>query len=322
MELQRLMLVTGVFGASALAAGSVGGQSFPSKPIRIITAAAGGGVDFGARTIAQGIAEPLGQQVVVENRGGNAAIAAEQVAKSAPDGYTLLMYGSGFWLTPLLQDNVRYDPVRDFLPVALTNSAPTVLVVNPVEPVKSVRDLIALAKSQPGELTYETSGTGSSTHLAAELFKSMTGTNMRRINYKGSAQGLADLVTGEVHLGFSNASSAAPFIKSGRLRVLAIGDAERSVLVPGVPTIAESGVPGYESGSINAIFAPAKTPANIITRLNQEIVRVLAQPEVKERFLSRGAEAVGSTPEQLDQKIKAEIARMGKIIKEGGIRGE
>ena len=322
MILQRLMLMTGVFGTAILAAGSVAGQSFPSKPIRIFTAAVGGGVDFAARSVAQGITAPLGQQVVVENRGGSAAVSAEQVAKSAPDGHTLLMYGSGFWMTPLLQDNVRYDPVRDFLPVVLTSSAPNVLVVNPVLPVKSVRELIALAKSRPGELNYATSGTGSSGHLASELFKSMAGINIKRINYKGSAQGLTDLVSGEVQLGFSNAATTTPFLKSGRLRALAVGSAERSLLVPGVPTIAESGVPGYEAVSVIGLFAPAKTPANIIARLNQEVVRVLTQPDVKERFLSNGAEAMGGTPEHLDQKIKGEIARMGKVIKEGGIRGE
>ena len=322
MALHRGMFLIGALGAATLAAGSVAAQSFPAKPVRIITAAAGGGVDFAARIVAHGISAPLGQQVIVENRGGNAAIAAEQVAKSAPDGHTLLMYGSGFWLTPLLQDNVRYDPVRDFLPVVLTNTAPNVLVVNPVLPVKSVKDLIALAKARPGEINFATSGTGSSTHLASELFKSMTRINIKRINYKGSAQGLTDLVSGQVQLAFANASSATPYVKAGKLRMLAVGSAERSVLVPGVPTIAESGVPGYEAASINAIFAPAKTPSTVITRLNQEIVRVLAQPEVKERFLSNGVEAVGGTPEQLDQKIRAEIARMGKIIKEGGIRGE
>ena len=279
-------------------------------------------MDFAARLIAQGISAPLGQQVVVENRGGSAGVAAELVAKSPPDGHTLLMYGSGFWMTPLLQDNARYDPVRDFLPVALTSTAPNVLVINPVLPVKTVKDLIALAKARPGELNFATSGSGSSGHLAAELFKSMAGINIKRINYKGSAQGLTDLVSGEVQLGFSNASTTTPFLKSGRLRALAVGSPERSALVPGVPTIAESGVPGYEAVSVIGLFAPAKTPAAAIGRLNQEIVRVLVQPEVKERFLSNGAEAVGSTPEHLDQKVKGEIARMGKIIKEGNIRGE
>jgi tripartite-type tricarboxylate transporter receptor subunit TctC len=321
MALHRGVYLTGSL-AAVLVAGNVIAQGFPAKPIRIVTAAAGGGVDFAARIIAHGISAPLGQQVIVENRGGNAAIAAEQVVKASPDGHTLLMYGSGFWLAPLLQDNVRYDPVRDFLPVILTNTAPNVLVVNPVLPVKSVKELIALARAKPEQLNYGTSGTGSSTHLASELFMSMTRVKIKRINYKGAAQALTDLVSGEIQLAFANAASGMPFITSGKLRALAVGSAERSVLVPGVPTVAEAGVPGYEAASINAMFAPAKTPAAVITRLNQEVVRVLAQADVKERLLGNGVEAGGGSPEQLEQKINGEITRMGKIIKEGNIRGE
>jgi tripartite-type tricarboxylate transporter receptor subunit TctC len=305
-----------------LGADLVNSQNYPVKPVRIVTAAAGGGVDFAARLIAQGISAPLGQPVVVENRGGSGNIAAELVAKAPPDGYTVILYGSGFWLTPLMLDNAPYDVVRDFLPIVLTNRAPNILVVNPSLPVKSAKDLIALAKARPGELNYFTSGAGSSTHLAAELFKAMAGVNIMRINYKASAQGLTDLISGQVQVGFANAASATPHVKANRLRALAVGSVEPSALAPGLPTLAASGVPGYESASINALFAPAKTPAAIINRLNQEIVRVLNQPDTKERFFNTGAEAVGGSPEELGAKIKSEIGRMGKVIKDAGIRAE
>jgi tripartite-type tricarboxylate transporter receptor subunit TctC len=305
----------------ALSTHIVDAQNYPNKPIRIVTAGAGGGVDFAARLIAQGISPALGQPVVVENRGGSAIIAAEIVAKAPPDGHTLLLYGSGFWLTPLMQENVSYDAIRDFLPVVLTNRSPNILVVNPSLPVRSIKELIALAKARPGELNYFTSSIGSSTHLAAELFKAMAGVDIRRITYKGASQGLTDLISGEVQVGFANAASATPHVKARRLRALAVSTAEPSALAPGLPPISASGVPGYEAASINALFAPAKTPGSIVTRLNQEIVRVLNRSDVKEKFFNTGAEAMGGSPEELGAKIKSEIARMGKVIKSAGIRG-
>ena len=297
-------------------------QSYPNKPIRIVTAAAGGGVDFAARLISQGITAPLGEPVVIDNRGGSAVIAAEQVAKAPADGYTLLLYGSGFWLTPLMQDNTPYDAVRDFLPIVLTNRSPNILVVNPSLPAKSVKELIAIAKAHPGELNYFTNGAGTSTHLAAELFKAMAGVTIMRINYKSAVQGLTDLMSGQIQLAFANAASATPHVKSGKLRALGVGSAEPTALAPGLPTIASTGVPGYESSSVNALFAPARTPAPIINRLNQEIVRVLAQPDVKLKLFNTGAESVGSTPDELGAMVKSEIARMGKVIKDAGIRGD
>jgi tripartite-type tricarboxylate transporter receptor subunit TctC len=311
-----------IFALVLCFAGPVCAQNYPTKPIRIVTAAAGGGVDFATRLIATGITGPLGQPVVVDNRGGSAVIAAEQVAHAPADGYTLLLYGSGFWLTPLMRDDSPYDAVRDFVPIVLTNRSPNILVVNPALPVKSVRELIALAKAHPNQLNYFTNGAGTSTHLAAELFKAMAHVQIMRINYKSAVQGLTDLMSGQIQLAFANAASATPHVNSHKLRALAVGSAEPSTLAPGLPTIAASGVPGYESSSVNALFAPAKTPAAIITRLNQEINRVLALPESKEKFFNTGAESVGGTPEELGAMVKSEIARMGKVIRDANIKGD
>ena len=306
-------------GMMVLGAGMVFGQNYPNKPIRIVASAAGGSGDFAARLIAQGLSGALSQQVVVDNRGG--VIPGEIVSKAPPDGYTLLIDAASFWIGPLLQET-PYDPVKDFAPVTLTDSAPNVLVVNPSLPVKSVKELIALAKARPGELNYGSSSTGSSPHLAAELFNMMAGVKIVRVPFKGSGPAVISLLGGQVQLMFATAGSVAPHVKSGRLRALAVASLQPSALAPGLPTIAASGVPGYEAVAFEGMFVPAKTPVAIIDRLNQEIVRVLNRAEVKERFFNAGVETVGSTPEEFAAAIKSNVAKWGKLIKDAGIRDE
>ena len=293
-----------------------GGVHPISKPIRIVTGASGGSSDFTARLIAQGLTENLRQQVIVDNRGN---IDGELVAKAPPDGYTLLIDGASIWIGPLVQ-KTPYDPVRDFVPVTLAVSAPNVIVVHPSLPVKSVRELIALAKAQPGKLNYSSGGIGAASHLAAELFKSMAGVVIVNINYKGTGPALNALIAGEVQLMFANPAIASPHIKSERVRALAVTSLQPSPLMPDLPTVAAAGLPGFESVVIQGMFAPAGTPAALVNRLSREIVKVLNRPDVKERHFNTGVETVGSTPEELAAKIKSEMAKWGKVIKDAGIR--
>jgi tripartite-type tricarboxylate transporter receptor subunit TctC len=296
-------------------------QSYPTKPIRVVTSAPGGGNDFTARAIAYSISGSLGQPWVVDNRGGaGGAIAAELVARAPPDGYTLLVYASNIWIIPLLR-SVPYDPVKDLAPITWAARSPNTVVVHPSLPVKSLKELIALAKARPGQLMYGSAGTGATSHLSAELFKSMAKVDVLRVPYKANAPALNDLLSGQVQLMFSTASSVTPHVRSGRLRALAVTSAEPTALAPGLPTVAAAaGLPGYESISIYGVFAPAKTPEAIIRQLNQSIVAVLKQPDVREKFLNVGVETVGSTPEGFAAVIKADMARMSKVIKEAGIR--
>ena len=308
-------------GMMVLGADVASGQNYPVKPIRMLTAEPGGGLDVAARIIAQGLTGSLGKQVIVENHGAG-AFAAEIVAKAPPDGYSLLLYGSNVWIAPFLRDDVPWDPVKDFSPITLAVRSPNLVVVHPALPVKSVKELIALARARPGELNYASGSTGSSPHLAAELFKAMARVNIVRVPYRGNAFAYADLVRGQVQLVFPTAGSVAPYLKSGRLRALAVTTARRSELLPGLPTVAESGLPGYEAASIIGMFAPAATPAAIISRLNDEVVRVLKKPEVKDRFFNVGVEAVGSSPEEFAATVKSEMERLGKMLKDAGIRDE
>ncbi|MBI3937697.1 MAG: tripartite tricarboxylate transporter substrate binding protein [Betaproteobacteria bacterium] len=296
------------------------GQSYPNRPIRIVTSQAGGGSDVAARLIAQGLSTSMGQQVLVDNR-GVVAIAGQVVAKAPPDGYTLLLYASALWLTPYLRENVQYDPVKDFAPITLAVSQPSIVVAHPSLPVKSVKDLIALAKSRPGELNYASAQDGSPAHIAAELFNSMTGTRIVRITYKGSGPAFIDLIGGQVHLMFAPTGGVVPHVQAGRLRALAVTTTEPSPLFPGLPTVAAT-VPGYEATTPYGIFAPAGTPAPIINRLNQEIAQVLMSANVKERLLTLGVEPIGSSPSALAAKVKAEMIKWGKVIRQSGIRAE
>jgi tripartite-type tricarboxylate transporter receptor subunit TctC len=301
-------------------AGTTFGQNYPNKPIRMVTSETGGASDVVSRLIAPGLSENLGQPVIVDDRGTN--IAGDIVAKAPPDGYTLLLFGSALWTLPLIRKNMPYDAVTDFAPITLVASAPTILVVHPSVPVTSVRDLIALAKAKPGELNYAGGAVGSPNHIAGELFKAMAGVNFVRIPFRGSGTAVNALVGGHVQLSFSPATAAMPHVKAGRLRARAVTSAQPTAVAPGLPTIAASGLPGYESVGMYGVFAPAKTPAVVIDRLNQEIRRVLAKGDVKERFFNVGSDVVGNSPSEFAAMRKADIARVGKVVREAGIREE
>jgi len=318
--MMRVSLAVAGCAVSALAAAQdASTQGYPNKVVRIVTAEPGGGNELAARLISQGLTTSLGQQVIVESRGGGSgAIAMQTVAKAAPDGYTLLLFSSSLWVLPLMKD-VPWDTFRDFAPIVLAASAPNVLVVHPALPVKSVRELLALAKSKPGKLDYASGASGAAAHLSAELFKSLAGVNIVRITYKGTGPGLNALMGGEVQLMFPAAGAVVSHVKSGRLRALAVTSAKPSALAPGLPTIASAGLAGYEAVSNYGLFAPAKTPAAVIQLLNQEAARVLASAVTKERFYNAGVETVGSTPEEFAASIRADINRWRKVIKDAGI---
>ena len=299
--------------------GAAAADDFPNKPLRLVTSEGGGGNDVQARIIAQGLAAALGQQVVVDNR-PSGVVPGELVAKAAPNGYTLLFYNNALWIGPLLQ-STPYDPVRDFAPVTLVSRGPNVLVVNPTLPVKSVGELVALAKSKPGGLNYGSSGTGASNHLAAELFKSMAGVDIVRVNYKGAGPALTALIAGELQVMFPTAGSVAPYLSSGRVKALAVTSAEASPLAPGVPTVAAT-LPGYESIAICGLFAPVGTPRAVIERLREEIVKLVNRSDIKGKFASVGMEIGGGAPDELAAMVKSEMSRMGKVIKDAGIRDQ
>jgi tripartite-type tricarboxylate transporter receptor subunit TctC len=294
-------------------------DGYPAKVIRIVAPAVGGGSDVVGRLIAPGLSAALGQQVIIDNRG---AIASEIVAKSPPDGYTLLINGSPMWLLPVIRPSSSWEATRDFAPITLAVSSPSMLVVHPSVPVKNVKELIALAKKNPGKLNYAAGTLGAAPHLAGELFKTMAGVNIVRVPYKGSGPGLLGVMTGEVEFMFPGAASAWTYVKQNKLKGLAICSAKQSPLFPGLPTVSATGLPGYESISPQALVAPAKTPPAIVNRLNQEIVRVLNTPDIKERFANGGMEVVGNSPGEFAQAIKTDIARVRKLVKEAGIQSE
>lgn len=313
-----LFLAVIAVGAEGLSA-----QNYPVKPIRMVTSDPGGGLDFMARLIAPGLTANLGQPVIIENRGAaGGAIAGETVAKAPPDGYSLIFYGPPLWLLPLMRSNVPYDLLRDFLPITLAVRSPNLVVVHPSLAVKSVKELVALAKRRPGELNYGTSGTGSSPHLAAELFKVMAGVDIVRVNYKGAGAATTALLSGELQVLFPNAATVMPHVKAGRLRALAVTTSQPSKLAPGLPTVAASGLAGYESVTMFGILAPARTPEAIIKRLNHEIVQVLNRSDVKEKSFNAGAETVGSSPEEFAITLRSEMTKWGKVIKDAGMRDE
>ena len=313
----RLLALTALFAcAHALA------QEYPSKSIRLIVPfGAGGGTDIIARGIAQKLSEAWGQQVVIDNRpGANGTIGVDLAAKAPPDGHTLLLAGSGLWLMPFLRSQLPFDPARDFAPVTLAVSSPNVLVVHPSLPVKTVRDLITLAKAQPGKLNYSAGITGSSPHLAAELFKLMAGVDIVRIAYKSTTTAMSDMIAGQVHVSFANASNVASYIKAGRLRAVAVTSARPSPLMPGLPTVASAGLAAFESVAVYGLLAPARTPAATIARIQQETQRVVNTPAIQEKFFSAGVETVGSSPESFAALIRIDTEKTGKLIKDVGIR--
>jgi tripartite-type tricarboxylate transporter receptor subunit TctC len=307
-------------GAMAIGGGSVAcGESYPTRPIRLLTAGAAGGSDIAARVIAQGLSAKLGQPVVVDTRVGGVII-AEIAAKAAPDGYTLLVYSSGLWVVPLMQEKPTYDPLRDFTPITLVGSSPMVLVVHPSVPAKSVQELIALAKAKPGELNCATGPRGATPHLAAELFKFMAGIDMLQVAYRSVGAGVTDVLGGRIQMMFPNAGAVMAHIKAGRLRALGSGSARASVLAPGLSPIAESGLPGFEAVSTYGMVAPPKTPATLIRRLNEETVRVLQSADVRERLFNGSIEVIGTPPEGLMAQMKSDTATLGKVIKAARIR--
>ena len=300
--------------------GAVHAQEVPTRPVRIVTSAVGGTTDLVARLIAQGLTASLGQQVIVDNR-PTGIIPGEIVVKAPPDGYTLLFSGSSLWMMPLLQ-KVPFDPVKDLAPIALGSSTPNLVVVHPSVPATTVKDLIALAKAKPGALNYGSGATGASSHLGAELFKYMAGVNIVRIPYKGQGPAVLGLLGGEVQMSFATSASVAAHVKSGKLRALAIATAKPSALAPGLPTVAESGLPGYQSASNAGMFAPVRAPVRLITLLNREIVQALNKQEVKDLLFRDGTEVVGGSPQEFAMSIKTEMASLGKVIKAAGIRTE
>jgi len=314
-HIAHVLLAAPVFVLSG--AGSTWSQEYPTRPVRILTVGYGSNTDIATRVITQAIPADFGQRMVVENRG---IVAIDVASKAAPDGYTLLHYTNPLWLMPIFRADAKWDPLSDFVPITQTLESPNLLVIHPSLPAKTVKELIAFAKTRPGELNYASSSTGSGNHVAAELFKSLAGIKVVRVNYKSGGQAVQDVVAGQVHLMFPAAGSAMPYVRTGKLRVLAVTSAKRSPLTPGIPTLAESGLPAYESSSVAALMAPAGTPAAIVTRVNREFVRVLARPEIKERLLKAGIEAVGSTPEALGAMIRSEMARMDKVVKASGLR--
>jgi tripartite-type tricarboxylate transporter receptor subunit TctC len=295
---------------------------YPNKPLRLIVPfAPGGSTDIFARLIAERAQGPLGQPVVVENRAGAAGnIGAAEVVKSAPDGHTLLMATTGVMaINNALYKNMTYDAAKDLEPVLYVASITNVLIVPPDFPAKNVAELVALAKKDPGKLSFASSGAGASTHMSAELFKSMTGTDILHVPYKGSGPAMPDLMSGRVHMMFENAPGAVPHIKAGKLRALAQTGLKRSSALPDVPTIAESGVPGYESLSWSGIAVPAGTPKSIIEKLNRDLNTVLATPEMRQKLAEQGAETIGGAPEVFARHIGAEREKWSRVIRTANI---
>lgn len=313
--------------ALALPAGTGSAQTtgFPDKPLRFIVGfTPGGPSDIIARALGQKLADLWAQQVVIENRpgaGGN--IAAEIAAKSAPDGYTWLLGNNSILATNRsLYAKLAYDPVRDFAPVALVAIQPNILVVNPGVPAGSVKELIALAKAKPGELNYASSGSGAAAHLAGELFKTMAGVDMVHVPYKGAQPALTDVIAGQAQLMFATSASVIPYIKAGRLRALAVTTAQRSGVVPELPTLSEAGVPGFEAITWHGVVVPAATPAPLVGRLNADIVKVLGMRDLRERLESLGAEITTGTPRDFADYIAREIPKWAKVVKDSGARAE
>jgi tripartite-type tricarboxylate transporter receptor subunit TctC len=308
----------------AVSAGSAFAQDYPLRPVRVIVPfEVGGTLDAIARHLTPKLSEAWAQQVIVENRagaGGN--IGAQAAARSKPDGYTLFVNTPAFAVNVSLQKDVGYHPEKDFTPISLLASTNGVLLVPPTLPVKSVKDLIALAKKQPGELTYASTGSGTAGHLNMELFRNLTAINVVHVPYKSVGQAQADLMAGRVMLWITSLPGAVPHIKSGRLRALAVSGAKRSESVPNVPTMQEGGVKGYEAVSWYGMFAPAGTPPSTIAKINADVVRAVQSADVKQRFAGIGVDPIGSTPEHLAKYLRAEITKWAQVVKATGMRSE
>jgi tripartite-type tricarboxylate transporter receptor subunit TctC len=307
------------FAAGLFAAGAIA-QGYPTKPVKIVVPyPPGGPTDIVARVVAQKLSEQTGQQFIVDNRagaGGN--IGAEAVARSPADGYTLLVATTAHAINRTLFKQMSYDLMKDFVPISQLTAGPLVIVANPSLPAKNVKELIALAKSRPGELAFASSGPGQSTHLAAELFDTMAGIKMTHVPYKGSAPALTDTMGGQVSLFFDTMLSAMPHVRSGKLKALAVTSATRSPAAPDIPTVAESGLPGYEAIAWNGLLAPAGTPKEVVAKLNAEVKKALDLPEIRERFAAQGFAAAWSPPEKYAAFLDAEVDKWGKVVKVSG----
>ena len=300
-------------------------QGYPAKAVRLIVPfPPGGGTDFVARTIQPRLAEALGQPILIDNRAGATGILGTELgSKAPPDGYTLTMATAATISANMaMVPKLPFDPPKDFVPVTLVASQPNLLAVHPSLPAKTLRDLIAIAKSRPGRLNYASSGNGSSHHLCGELLKLMSGISMGHVPYKGTGPAIMDTVGGHVEVIFSGIAAIMPQVKSGKLRALGVTSAQRSAVLPGVPTIAESGLPGYENTSWHGVLAPTGTPQAVVVRVRDATAKALDSAEVRERFSSQGAETVGSTPEAFAKFLQADIARIGKLIRTAGIKAD
>jgi tripartite-type tricarboxylate transporter receptor subunit TctC len=300
-------------------------QNYPAKTVRfVVPFVAGGPTDIQGRLLGEKLGQRLGQQFIIDNRGGaNGNIGMDLAAKSPPDGYTLVIATVGTWaVNPSLYKQMPYDPVKDFAPIMQVSSSPGVLIVHPSVPVKSVKDLVALARAKPGKLDYGSSGVGGFGHISGALFCLMTKTEMVHIPYKSSAPSLTDLIAGQIQVLFNNAISTVPFIKSGQARALAVTSLKRMQALPDLPTIDESGVKGYDNSSWSAVAAPAGTPRDIIMKLNGELNQILKLPDVQEKNAAVGADPVGGTPEQFGAYLISEIAKFARVVKEAKISAQ
>jgi tripartite-type tricarboxylate transporter receptor subunit TctC len=310
--------------AFCLGIGGAAAQQYPSRPIRfVVPFAPGGGTDILARLLAQHLYEPLKQPVIVDNRpGAGGVIGAEIAARSPADGYTIVLGSPGpLTINPNLQ-RVPYDTLRDFAPITLAQISPFVLLVHPSVPANSVKDLIALAKAKPGSLNYGSAGNGSVSHFSTEQFKALAGVDVVHVPYKGAGPYLIDLVGGRLQMAFENLPTVWPHVRSGKLKMLAVGTKTRSALVPEMPTVVEAGVPGYESSTAFGVLAPARTPAAAIARLSKELMKILQSPDIKEKMTAEGVEAVGGTPEEYAAHIREELVKYARIVKAAGIKAD
>jgi tripartite-type tricarboxylate transporter receptor subunit TctC len=304
--------------------GVAAAQGYPVKPVRIIVPfATGGGSDITARLLATKLTESLGQTVVVENRPSASGIVGnEYVAKAAPDGYTLVLVDPTFGILPGINNRLPYNAVRDFVPVTLIITAPSVLVVHPVLPAQSVKELIALARSKPGDITFASGSIGTPPHMNAELFKTMAKIDILHVPYKGVSAAIADLLGGQIHMAIPAMTAVFPYVSSGKLRALAVTASTRSPQLPKVPTMGEAGLPGYVATLWFGLAAPAGTPKEIVARIHSESVKALAAPDIRQRFTSQGADVVGSTPQQFAQFLGEELRKWASVTKAAGIKAE
>jgi len=322
MTASRSWSLAGAALATVVFAATAQPQDYPAKPIRVVVPfPPGGGTDLMARTVVQKLGESLGATIVIDNRGGaGGTIGTELVAKSPPDGYVLLVVSASHAINPGLYRKLPYDSVRDFTPVTMLTSGPGLLVVHPSVPVRTVKEFIALARSRPGQLNYASAGIGTPPHLAGELFKTLAGVDIVHVPYKGNGPAYTDLIGGHVSVMFPTIPTAIPHVRTGKLRALAVTTRQRTAITPELPTISESGVPGYDVSSWYGLLAPAGTPAATVARLQREIVKVLRLPDISEKLMAQGLDLVGNTPEEFAAILKSEIAKWAKVVTASGAR--